>query len=173
MYKTNVISSTIETAFINNLKICLLNTPYKDVNISQNYDYTKKGKINTAVYFSLGDIKSIGNAYRFYNIEDDSANHTETRHFEGIIKILMLSEEDDFELALYVANALNSLTFIELMQIDGVGIGGINEIQTIKSLNETNNWISEYHLNLKISFNKDIKLDTKIIKKYKLNNKGV
>jgi len=174
MYKTNLTQANIETIFRNSFLKCLDDFNYLQIPVLQHYDYQKKGKQHTAVYFTLQNPRKVGNAYRVYNTNDNKSNYKELQHYEATILLTTLSDEEKrniapIDLALNCACIVGSLTFIELMKNNGIGIQSISDIRTLNILDESNNFILECNFDFKISFNKELISNTKLIKQATFN----
>lgn len=175
MYQTNLTQSQIETIFRTTFLNCMNDYGIKDIPLLQHYDYVKKGKRDVAVYFTIQNPKKVGNAYRTYNVKDDKANHRELQHYEATIQLTTISDEDKtniapLDLAMITSNIIGSLPFIEAMRKQGIGIQTATDIRTNNVLDEADNFVLECSLDFKITFNREIKPNTKVITKTNLTD---
>lgn len=174
MYKENLTQANIETIFKSNFLNCINDYGFIDIPVLQHYDYVKKGKRDIAVYFTIKNPRKIGNAYRTYNVQDSKANHKEQQHYEATIQITTISDEDKtniapLDLAIVSANIIGSLPFIELMRKQGVGIQSTTDIKTNNILDEADNFVLECHFSFQITFNKELRPNTKSLQNATLN----
>ena len=175
MYQKNLTQANIETIFRTNFLNCMNDYGLKDIPLLQHYDYVKKGKRDVAVYFTIQNPRKIGNAYRTYNVKDGKANHKEQQHYEATIQLTMISDEDKTEiapldLAMITSDIIGSLPFIEAMRKQGIGIQTATDIRTNNVLDESDNFVLECSLDFKITFNRELKPNTKVITKTNLTD---
>ncbi|MFV7791249.1 phage gateway protein [Aliarcobacter lanthieri] len=174
MYQTNLTQANIETIFRTNFLNCMNDYGIENIPLLQHYDYVKKGKRDIAVYFTIQNPKKIGNAYRTYNIQDDKANHRELQHYEATIQITTISDEDKtgiapLDLAMTTSDIVGSLPFIEAMRKQGVGVQSATDIKTNNVLDESDNFVLECSLSFQITFNRELKPNTKALHNAYLN----
>ena len=173
MYQKNLTQANIETIFKTNFLNCMNDYGLENIPLLQHYDYVKKGKRDVAVYFTIQNPRKVGNAYRTYNVEDNKANHKEQQHYEATIQLTTISDEDKTEiapldLAMITSNVIGSLPFIEAMRKQGIGIQNSTDIRTNNVLDEADNFVLECSLDFKITFNRELKPNTKIVTKTNL-----
>ena len=174
MYQTNLTQANIETIFRTNFLNCMSDYGLENIPLLQHYDYVKKGKRDAAVYFTIQNPRKVGNAYRTYNVKDDKANHKEQQHYEATIQLTTISDEDKTEiapldLAMITSNVIGSLPFIEAMRKQGIGIQSSTDIRTNNVLDESDNFVLECSLDFKITFNRELKPNTKALNNAYLN----
>ncbi|RBQ30671.1 hypothetical protein CRU92_10885 [Arcobacter sp. FW59] len=174
MYKENLTQANIETIFRSNFLSCMNDYGIEDIPVLQHYDYVKKGKRDIAVYFTIQNPRKVGNAYRTYKTEDDKANHREHQHYEATVQITTISDEDKtniapLDLALTSSNIVGSLPFIEAMRKQGIGIQAVTDVRTNNVLDEAENFVLECNFSFQITFNKELKPNTKALRNAYLN----
>lgn len=142
---------------------------FSNVPVLQHYDYLKKGRKTTAIYFGFNDPTKIGNPYRKYNVVDDNSNHEELQHYEATINLVVLKDEDSTDFAMTVQQVVSSLPFIEMMRKKGLGVNSVSEVKTLHIQDESDNYITQNNISFNITYNRILKPNTKATKDGFLN----
>lgn len=127
--------------------------------VLQHYDYMKKGRKDTAVYFTVLNPRKVGNAFRRYDVQDADpglAGHEEWQHIEADIHITIVSDKDPLDLAIRVGLILGSLPFIEAMRGKGIGVQSVSNMSTVHVQDDKDNFALECSFRLPVTFNSKI-----------------
>jgi hypothetical protein len=165
---SNIKQQDLEISFVKHLK------NLSGATVKQNFDNQKKGLENGIVYFTLSNPRKLGHAYRTYNPILGNANHKEAQHFQIDYLINCVKIADSLEFGMEISQYLSSLSFMELMRKDGIGIQHLTEIRTLNIKDDKDNFVTECAMTLTVTFNRILSLNTSVARDFKLNNiKGI
>lgn len=161
--RENLTLAEIETALRANLIACMDEYGVKDVPVLQHFDYLKKGRRDTAIYFSVLNPIKVGSSHRRYTIDGDDAGHEELQHMQADAQIMVVADDDPLELVLTVSSVLGSLPFIEKMRDSGIGVQAISGFTTLPVKDDHDNYTLESSATLPITFNRLVAPKTGVV----------
>lgn len=129
----------------------------------------KQGRVDDGIYWRLTNPTNYGWQARRYDVQGQSANHSEHQLVQAMMTLTAYVHNDDLagydsnDLANLAQMCVNSLPFIEQMRRNDIGVQRATPVRTINFTDEADNYAKEASFDVNITFMRTINPATPVV----------